>query len=152
MKTLLKRTRLIVWLSSACRVHCSRPQPASSTSRRKPVRLGLVECSSDFPIRVDHLVDWALNTPDLERIGKALVRYPVLFKETFLMQKNSVSWSCERGRTVLLHVRHFTRPPHTCERCSTATVGRPEDRPLGGGDHGFVATSQSRSSPWTSRG
>jgi hypothetical protein len=65
-----------------------RPMRHINRSRKIPVRRGVVETSTDSPIRVDLLVKWATNTANLERVGGILQQYPVLFKEKFLAQKN----------------------------------------------------------------
>jgi len=37
---------------------------------------------------VASLVLWATNTPNIEKVSEVLDKYPVLFKERFLLQKN----------------------------------------------------------------
>jgi hypothetical protein len=64
------------------------PVPRTSPAKSRRVRRGIVECVSDCPIRVDQLVLWATNTPNIEKVSEVLDKYPVLFKERFLLQKN----------------------------------------------------------------
>lgn len=63
------------------------PRPVRQTSTGSKRRSTAV-VSTDCPIRVDIIVDWALNTPDLRRVEEVFSQYPIAFKEIVLLQRN----------------------------------------------------------------